>query len=179
MNTGDNNFHSRNLLIHIQNTEWWVSCVNVGDWHFFPSLSSSNWVRVREEEAVKLSPVSCTEQQRRKIKKKGKKNWPSSRLLLFSCVTATFAPVWRTFTIRTIWILRTTGYRYHIFAYKFISEAGVTCFRARKNPIWIQEASVVQQAKHFNKIANVEQVETCSHWFLVDYRQSLWPSKTS
>lgn len=115
-------FHSWNLLIYLQKTEWWISSVNVGERHFFFFLlSPSNWVRVRKEEALKLCPVSCTEQQRRKEKKI--KNWPSSQLLLFSCVTATFTPVWRTFisTIRPTCILRTAGCRYHVFTCRNIS----------------------------------------------------------
>lgn len=38
----------------------------------FFSLCSSNWVRVRKEEAVKLCPVFCTEQERRQGKKNKK-----------------------------------------------------------------------------------------------------------
>lgn len=115
---------SWNLLVHIQKTEWWISCVNVGEGHFFLLLllllSLSDWVRVRKEEALKLCPVSCTEQQRRKKKKM---SWPSSRLLLFSCVTATFAPVWRTFisTSKPPAFPRTAGYGYRVFTYKNIS----------------------------------------------------------
>lgn len=114
-------FHSWNLLIYLQKTEWWISSVNVGERHFFfPSLSfqlSQSEKRGGFETLPSLL-YRAAEEEGKKIK-----NWPSSQLLLFSCVTATFTPVWRTFisTIRPTCILRTAGCRYHVFTCRNIS----------------------------------------------------------
>lgn len=71
LNTEDS---SRSIIktyhLHIGNIMMNFLC-ECGRTLFF-SLCSSNWVRVRKEEAVKLCPVFCTEQQRRQGKKKQK-----------------------------------------------------------------------------------------------------------
>lgn len=107
LNTGDSN---RSIIktyhLHIGNIMMNFLC-ECGRTLFF-SLCSSNWVRVRKEEAVKLCPVFCTEQQRRQGKKTKNRNWPLSQLLHFGCITETFFPVWWTF-ISNIWTTCTLG----------------------------------------------------------------------
>lgn len=70
LTTEDNSFLIKSFHLLIENImmNFLWKCGRRTVSFFFPLPCSPNWVRVRKEEAVKLCPVFCTEQQRRQKK---------------------------------------------------------------------------------------------------------------